>query len=179
MKKMIDYLGLFKSENTLTQGTNVIYQINVTIDWFEAISVYNIKNDSLTVEEQDILKNERVIYIFVGENKNGAKAIDVGQTSNILSERLREHLQKGDYLEGYPDKQRVYCGKVSTGIVLNRDLLEQVEGIIIHRLTKKRDYHLCNDSKRNTFTCSYKISYLLNKNRHGDLCVLLSSYMFV
>lgn len=173
MKKLIDYLGLFSGKNMNKR------RVNIAIDWSEVISVDCIQNDCLTSEERSVLNHEKVIYIFIGENRKGEKAIDIGQTSKSLLERTMEHLQNGDYLEGYPINQKVYCGKVSAGVLVDRSLLEQIEGIMIQQLMKKSDYHLCNDSKIKTFTCSYEIDYLSNNNRQGDLCAILGPMFLV
>ena len=109
---------------------------NITINWSEAITVEKFQEEQFSTKEQDIVNNEGVIYIFVGENQKGEKAIDVGQTSNSLLERTKQHLQNGDYLEGYPKNQKVYCGKVSAGLTVGRELLEQLEGIIIQYLVE-------------------------------------------
>ena len=150
---------------------------NITINWSEAITVEKFQEEQFSTKEQDIVNNEGVIYIFVGENQKEDEAVDVGQTSNSLLERTKQHLQNGDYLEGYPKNQKVYCGKVSAGLTVGRELLEQLEGIIIQYLVENENYHLCNDAKLQSFHQPYEIGYIENINRKGDLETLLPPYL--
>lgn len=151
--------------------------INVTINWSIAIAVDNIKDDSLLLQEKMVANERSIVYIFVGKNSKREKAIDIGQTSKSLLERTKQHLQNGDYLEGYPKNQKVYCGKVSAGLTVDKELLEQVEGIIIRHLVGNKDYHLCNDSKRKTYKSRYKIGHIYNDNIPEELQNILPVYI--
>lgn len=150
---------------------------NITINWSEAVAVEKFQEEQFSAKEQDIVNNEGVVYIFVGENQTEDEAVDVGQTSNSLLERTKQHLQNGDYLEGYPKNQKVYCGKVSAGLTVDKELLEQVEGIIIRHLVGNKDYHLCNDSKRKTYKSRYKIGHIYNDNIPEELQNILPVYI--
>lgn len=170
MKSLINYLDYFKKSSAAIKA-------RVSISWSKAISVDKLFNGTVSQIDQQIADQKDVVYIFVGENTQGEKAIDVGQTSNSLLERTKQHLQNGDYLEGYPKNQKVYCGKVSAGLTIGRELLEQLEGIIIQYLVENENYHLCNDAKIQSFHQSYKIGYIENINRIGDLGTLLPPYL--
>ena len=150
---------------------------NITITWSEAIAVEKFQEEQFSPKEQDIVNNENVIYIFVGENQKDDEAVDVGLTTRALEVRTYEHLQDKDYLEEYPENQKVYCGKVSAGLTIDRELLEQVEGIIIQYLVGNKDYHLCNDAKTQSFHQSYEIGHIENMNRKNDIEELLPMYI--
>ena len=69
-----------------------------------------------------------------------------------------------DFLEGYPYDRYVYCGEVSCGQGIDRDLLEQVEGAIIGCLDKNKGArYLCNDKKRDDYKKPYRIKKITNK----------------
>lgn len=149
--------------------------MKVTIKWKEGISVEKFKKDILTAKEQKIAQTDNVIYIFVGTSKKG-DAVDVGQTSRSLEVRTKEHIDKGDYLEKFPNDQIVYCGEVEC-LIVNRLLLEQVEGAIIQEMTTKEGFTLCNDNKVNDYKKNYKIEEIKNENRTGDLRNLLKLFI--
>lgn len=170
MKPLMNYLDYFKKSNTAVKA-------NVSISWSGAISIDELSNGTLSNANKQIADQKNVIYILMGENTHGKKAIDIGQTSSSLLERTKQHIQDEDYLEGYPKNQKVYCGKVSAGLTIGRELLEQLEGIIIQYLVENENYHLCNDAKIQSFHQSYKIGYIENINRIGDLGTLLPPYL--
>ena len=155
--------------------------VSVTIDWSKAIDVEKFKfNHEMTKSEQTIATTEQVVYIFYGENKNGAEATDIGQTSRSLEVRIKEHLRDGDYLEGFRNDSRVFCGNVSSHIGVDRDLLEQVEGILIQFLNENsKDRYICNQSKLNTCKEVYQIEEIWNKNMPADLGDILPSCICV
>ena len=167
-----NYFDYMKPINEKTRS-----KTNVTITWLDALSVDDFKKDQLSRLKRGIASNENVIYIFVGENRSDDEAVDVGQTTRALEVRIYEHLRDKDYLEGYPQNQKVYCGKVSAGLTVDRDLLEQVEGIIIQYLTQNKDYHLCNDAKIQSFHKPYEIEHIKNMNRKGGIEALLPMYI--
>lgn len=154
---------------------------NVTIEWSEAISIDDFEENELSNEEDEIVDQCNVIYIFTGNDKEGDDAVDVGQTKRTLEVRTKEHLSKGDYLEGYPYSQEVYCGKIEAKVLVDRDLLEQVEGVIIQTLGKKIEgldnTVLCNDSKRKASMSNYKIGHIYNKNVPKKLINVLPVYI--
>ena len=168
MKPLVNYLDHMKPVYEKTRS-----RTNVTITWSDALSIDDFKKDQLSRLKQRIAKQDKVIYIFVGENQKEDAAVDVGQTTRALEVRTNEHLRDKDYLEGYPQNQKVYCGKVSAGLTVDRDLLEQVEGIIIQYLVGNKDYYLCNDAKTQSFHQPYEIGHIENMNRKGDLEALL------
>ena len=170
--RRFNYFDYMKPINEKTRP-----KTNVMITWSDALSIDDFEKDKLLRLKQSIAKQENVIYIFVGENKNDDAAVDVGQTSRALEVRTNEHLRGKDYLEGYPKNQKVYCGKVSAGLTVNRELLEQVEGIVIQYLAENKDYHLCNDAKTQSFHQPYEIGQIGNMNRKGDIEALLPMYI--
>ena len=153
---------------------------NVIIEWSEAISIDDFETNELSHEEDEIVNQCSVIYIFTGVDKKGDDAVDVGQTKRSLEVRTKEHLRAGDYLEGYSYDQEVYCGKVKSDILVDRDLLEQVEGIIIKTLeekTKGTGINVCNDLKKKTHASKYSIGHIYNKNVPKELTKNLPSYI--
>lgn len=145
--------------------------IDITIEWNKAIAVPNLYFDMLNDDETAIAKIKRIVYIFVGYDKYGNKAYDVGQTGDSLKERVEQHVTKGDYLEGYPQKQIVYCGRVIYRD--NRDLLEQVEGAFIQYMSNK-GVNLCNRSKLKNYTRHYDINQIINKSLPTELVNVVS-----
>lgn len=143
MKPLMNYLDYFKKSNTAVKA-------NVSISWSGAISIDELSNGTLSKANKQIVDQKNVIYLLIGENTQGKKAIDIGQTSKSLLERTQEHLRNGDYLEKYPNNQKVYCGRISANIEIDKDLLEQVEGSIIKNVAKtaeQKGFHMCNESK--------------------------------
>lgn len=102
----------------------------------------------------------------MGYNNKGQKAYDVGQTSQSLSERVKQHVYFGDYLEGYPNKQIIYCGRVTNRY--NRALFEQIEGALIQHLDKK-ELCLSNESKRHNYKKPYAIQMIYNLKVPSEL----------
>lgn len=156
--------------------------VNVTIEWHEGIDLDKFKsnNQEMTQSEQEIAATEQVVYIFYGENSNGDGATDVGSTSRRLVVRTKEHLQNGDYLEGFKSDPKVYGGEVNSAIGVNRDLLEQVEGILIQFLKKHlKSPYICNQSKLNTCREVYKIEEIRNNNIPAELRDILPAYMYL
>jgi hypothetical protein len=151
---------------------NVSDSFDVTIQWKEGILVEKFKEDRLSAKEKKIAQIDDIIYIFVGANKRG-EGIDVGQTSRPLEVRTNEHVDKGDYLEKFPNEQIVYCGEVKCKFTINRELLEQVEGAIIQEVSKVKGFTLCNENKVNDYKKTYKIGTITNINRTEDLRQLL------
>lgn len=174
MKSLINYLDYFKKSSAAIKA-------RVSISWSKAISVDKLFNGTVSQIDQQIADQKDVVYIFVGENTQGEKAIDVGQTSNSLLERTKQHLQNGDYLEGYSYNQMVYCGKVTANICVDRELLEQIEGIIIQHFVanvSKSGYYLCNDSKTNECKKSL-VRHIVNRNMPNSLKRLLSWFIII
>lgn len=156
--------------------------VNVTIEWHEGIDLDKFKsnNQEMTQSEQEIAATEQVVYIFCGKNSNGDRAIDVGQTSGSLYERTKEHLRDGDYLEGFKNDAKIYCGEVSSHIGVDQDLLEQVEGTLIQFFKKnQKSRHICNQSKLNTCREVYKIEEIWNNNIPAELGDILPAYMYL
>lgn len=170
--RRFNYFDYMKPINEKTRP-----KINVTITWSDSLSVDDLKKDQLSKLKRGITRLEDVIYIFVGENQKDDEAVDVGLTTRALEVRTYEHLQDKDYLEEYPENQKVYCGKISAGLTVDRELLEQVEGIIIQYLVGNKDYHLCNDAKTQSFHQYYEIGHIENMNRNGDMEELLPMYI--
>ena len=79
MKPLMNYLDYFKKSNTAVKA-------NVSISWSGAISIDELSNGTLSNANKQIADQKNVIYILMGENTQGEKAIDVGQTSNSSSE---------------------------------------------------------------------------------------------
>lgn len=165
-----------------SKKSNNMKLVNVTIEWHEGIDLDKFKsnNQEMTKDEQEIAVTEQVVYIFYGENSNGDGATDVGFTLRRLVVRTKEHLQNGDYLEGFKSDPKVYGGEVSSPIGVDRKLLEQVEGIIIRTLLKKAKefgIHVCNDSKRETNKSRYNIGHICNENVPNNLKNILPAYI--
>lgn len=153
---------------------------NVTIEWSEAISIDDFEKNELSYEEDEIVNQCSVIYIFTGVDKKGDDAVDVGQTKRSLEVRTKEHLRVGDYLEGYSYNQEVYCGKVKSKVHVDRDLLEQVEGIIIRTLEEKTrgtSTNVCNYLKKKTHSSKYNIGHIRNENIPEKLTDFLPTYI--
>lgn len=156
--------------------------VNVTIEWHEGIDLDKFKsnNQEMTQSEQEIAATEQVVYIFCGENSNGDRATDVGYTSRRLVVRTKEHLQNGDYLEGFKSDPKVYGGEVSSPIGVERDLLEQVEGALIQFFKENpKGLSICNQSKLNTCGEVYKIEKICNNNIPAELGDILPAYMYL
>lgn len=155
--------------------------VNVILIWSDAISIADFEKSELSSEESGTICQDDVIYIFWGKDKHDHDAMDVGLTTRALDVRTKEHLSKGDYLEGYPYSQEVYCGKIEAKVLVDRDLLEQVEGVIIQTLGKKieglDDTVLCNDSKRKASMSKYKIGHIYNNNVPKKLIDVLPVYI--
>lgn len=151
---------------------------NVTIEWSEAILIDDFEKNELSHEEDEIVNQCSVIYIFTGVDKKGDDAVDVGQTKRSLEVRTKEHLRVGDYLEGYSYDQEVYCGKVKSNVLVDRDLLEHVESIIIQTLEEKTrgtGTNVCNDLK--THSSKYNIGHIRNENIPEKLTDFLPPYI--
>ena len=151
---------------------------NVTIEWSEPISIDDFEENELLNEEDEIVDQCNVIYIFTGNDKEGDDAVDVGQTKRSLEVRTKEHLRVGDYLEGYSYNQEVYCGKVKSKVHVDRDLLQQVESIIIRTLEEKTrgtGTNVCNDLK--THSSKYNIGHIRNENIPEKLKDFLPTYI--
>jgi len=148
--------------------------IDVKINWQIPIAVEHY-NHALTMYEHIISAFENVVYYFVGTNKQNQIKIDVGQTTQSLHERVRQHITNKDYLEGAPLNQTVRCGIVSvpgsSNIPIDRDLLEQVEGELILYLKNhlSAPYKLCNESKTDDITRKYNIQSITNTGNNGIL----------
>ena len=174
MKPLMNYLDYFKKSNTAVKA-------NVSISWSGAISIDELSNGTLSNANKQIADQKNVIYILMGENTHGKKAIDIGQTSSSLLERTKQHIQDEDYLEGYPNNQMAYCGKVTANICVDRELLEQVEGVIIQHFVaniSKNGYYLCNDSK--TKECKKSlVRHIVNRNIPNGLKRLLSWFIVI
>ena len=154
-------------------------KVNITITWKDAISVEKFKEDEqLSTNQKKIVQTEDVIYIFVGANKHGDKAADAGQTSRSLDVRTKEHIKDKDYLEKFPKDQLVYCGEVKCARTIDRDLLEQIEGAVIHALKDARGFDLCNKEKLIDYKKPYKIEYISNEHLTGDLLTLLKATIY-
>lgn len=145
-----------------------VREIKVTINWQKPISIYDFENEQMSHEESGALGAKEVIYIFEGENdkKNG---IDIGQTTRKLAVRIKEHLNDKDYLEEFGKNQKVRCGIVSAdSITINRDLLEQVEGVLIQYIQANvNNVTLCNHSKKETYSAQFNIQHILNLGEKG------------
>lgn len=165
-----------------SKKSNNMKLVNVTIEWHEGIDLDKFKsnNQEMPQSEQEIAATEQVVYIFCGENSNGDRATDVGYTLRRLVVRTKEHLQNGDYLEGFKSDPKVYGGEVSTPIGVDRDLLEQVEGILIQFLKKHlKSPYICNQSKLNTCREVYKIEEIWNKTVPTELKNILPPYIYL
>lgn len=156
-------------------------RVSVKIMWKEVIPVEQIENNQLSAQQKKTAQVKDIIYIFVGAKGNGKEGVDVGQTSRSLEVRVKEHSDKEDYLETFPKDQVVYAGEVSCGRTIDRDLLEQIEGIIIHYLYEKtensKQFILCNDVKRESHKETYIVEHIINNNLTGDLLDLLPYYI--
>lgn len=153
---------------------------NVIIDWSEAISIDDFEENELSNEEDEIVDQCNVIYIFTGNDKEGDDAVDVGQTKRSLEVRTKEHLRVGDYLEGYSYNQEVYCGKVKSKVHVDRELLEHVESIIIQTLEEKTrgtSTNVCNYLKKKTHSSKYNIGHIRNENVPEKLTDFLPTYI--
>lgn len=154
-------------------------KINITINWKEAIDVEDFDKDQLNSEEEETASLKQVVYIFVGYNSKGEMGVDVGQTSRTLKTRTSEHTDGKDYLEGYPNKQVVYCGNVTCARTIDRAMLEQIEGIFIQYLNgcQEGKYHLCNDTKLHNSKSPYIIGHIYNEDTPNDLSNILPTYI--
>lgn len=144
--------------------------MGVTIKWQQAISIKDFENGNLSWKEEDIMANEGVLYCFEGEKRNNEKeGIDIGQTTRSLAIRTKEHLDKKDYLEGFPLNQRVRCGIVSVkNETVDKDLLEQIEGALIqYAQSKEPKIVLCNQAKTESYTKTYHIDFICNLGDKG------------
>lgn len=142
----------------------------VTINWKPAISLKDFESGNLSWKEEDIMANEGVLYCFEGEKKNsGKEGVDIGQTTRSLAIRTKEHMNKKDYLEGFPLNQMVRCGIVSVkSRIVDKDLLEQVEGALIqYAQDKKPEMVLCNQSKTESYTKTCDIDCICNLGERG------------
>lgn len=148
--------------------------IDVKINWQIPIAVEHF-NHALTLYERIISSNEDVVYYFEGTNNQKQRKIDVGQTTQSLRERVKQHIINKDYLEGAPLNQTVRCGIVSVpgsgSTPINRDLLEQVEGELILYLKNhlSSPYELCNESKTDDINRKYNILTITNTGNNGIL----------
>ena len=155
---------------------------NVNIHWSKGIPVKKFEEDYLNASEEEVAETKNVIYIFLGEKK-GQIGVDAGQTSRAVEVRIHEHINNRDYLEGYPMKQKVFCGKITAEIDVNRDLLEQVEGVIIQYIARHMDgesnYVVCNKSKTKGYQKVYKIQYVYNLDLSEELSKILPYCIYV
>ena len=148
--------------------------IDVKINWQIPIAVEHF-NHAFTLYEQIISSYENVVYYFEGTNNQKQKKIDVGQTTQSLRERVKQHITNKDYLEGAPLNQSVRCGIISVPssakISIDRDLLEQIEGELILFLKKhlSAPYILCNENKTDDITRKYDILTITNIGNNGIL----------
>ena len=155
------------NENEKASGKQLL---TVTINWSLPIDVEKLTEGDLTKLEEKVATRDKVIYIFVGYNKKDQKAQDVGQTGRTLIARTKEHVRYNDILEGYPDDRRVYCGEVTCERRVDRALLEQVEGAIIQYLYEDNGTtYLSNDNKKESYTRTYNIAKIENKNMNREL----------
>ena len=154
-------------------------KINITINWKEAIDVEDFDKDQLNSEEEETASLKQVVYIFVGYNSKGEMGVDVGQTSRTLKTRTSEHTDDKDYLEGYPNKQVVYCGDVTCARTIDRAMLEQIEGVLIQYLSchQNEKYNLCNDKKVDSTSTPYAIGHIYNEDTPTKLFGILPTYI--
>lgn len=177
MKDLKDCINAAIEESTKTRKAT-----NVHIHWSKGIPVEKFEEDYLNASEEEIAEQKKVIYIFIGE-KNGQVGVDAGQTSRALDVRINEHINNRDYLEGYPLKRKVFCGKITAGIEVDRELLEQVEGIIIQYIAqhvdKKNNYVVCNKSKTKGYQKVYIIQHIYNLDLTEELAEILPYCIYV
>lgn len=171
------YTPKYQSHNAINEDAKTQTPVSVVIKWQKSILVDKFKTEQLSSLEKQIANGEQVIYLFIGEKKNGKEATDVGQTSRALHVRTMEHIKNGDYLEGYPLRQKVFAGNVTATTKITRALLEQIEGEIIDQVMDcgGNNYHICNKTKTKTHSKPYRIRQISNENRVEELKDLLIS----
>jgi hypothetical protein len=146
--------------------------INVKINWQVPIPVDHFVY-GLTLYERIISYRQNVVYYFEGTNDRKQRKIDIGQTTQSLFDRTKQHILKKDYLEGAPKEQTIRCGIVSIpdapNVPINRELLEQVEGELIQYLSENMEepYMLCNNNKTQDIDRTYNIVTIANIGNKG------------
>lgn len=155
-------------------------ETNVRITWSEAIEVALFKNEDFSLQEETVVQQEGVVYIFVGKDENEKIGVDVGQTGRSLLKRVKEHIEEQDYLEGFPKEQKVFSGKISSQIDVNNDLLKQTESIIIQHLIQKSasdEFGVCNISQTKHYDEIFNIGHIENCFIPRELSTFVDKYI--